>query len=129
MTMFSKEKLTSQDYQDLNLAISRAAPIVRFWYVLPNSWQFVINKDAIVEQTKATSDYDKLHEEHSFMHQDEYNSRTIRLTISSNRRFHLSNLLGLKDNEICVYNPKNPIPEVSVGRRTAHLVQIDGLGW
>lgn len=121
-------KFTSQDYQDLNEAISRAAPKVRFWYVLPNSWRFLINQNAVAEQTGASSDYEKLHKEHSFMFQDEYNSRRIHLATSRNR-FHLGKLVGLKDTEICVYNPQNPIPEVRIGRRNAHLVQIDGLGW
>jgi hypothetical protein len=123
------KKLTSQDYQDLNGAISRAASKVRFWYALPNSWQFLVNQDEVAEQTGATSDYDKLHEEHSFMSQNKYNSKRIHLATSRNRRFHLGRLLGLKDIEICVYNPQNPIPEVRVGRRTASLIQIDGLGW
>lgn len=123
------KKFTSQDYQDLNGAISRAAPKVRFWYVLPNSWQFAINQNTVAEQTGATSDYDKLHEKHSFMSQGEYNSRRIHLATSGNGGFHLGRLVGLRDTEICVYNPQNPIPEVRVGRRNAHLVQIDGLGW
>lgn len=122
-------KLTSQDYEVLNKAISRAAPKIRFWYVLPNSWKFTINQDAVAEQTGATSDYDKLHEEHSSMSQDEYNSERIHLSTPRQGGFHLGKLLGLKNTEICVYNPQNPIPKVNVGRRVAPLVQIDGLGW
>jgi len=122
-------KPTSQDYEDLNEAISRAAPKIRFWYVLENAYKFMINQDSIVEQTGATSDYDKLHKEYSFMTKDEYNSRRIHLATSRNGEFHLGKFLGLRDIDICVYNPQNPLPEVRVGRRNAHLVQIDGLGW
>jgi len=129
MEQFDMKSLTAQDYQDLNGAISRAAPKVRFWYELPNAWQFAINQNGIIGQTGATSDYNKLHEEHEFMSQDEYNSKRIHLAVSRNGKFHLGKLLGLKNVEICVYNPQNPIPEVRVGRRNARLVQIDGLGW
>ncbi len=120
-------KLTLQDYEDLNQAISRAAPKVRFWYVLQNYWPFAINQDAIVEQTEATSDYDKWHNENSFMFQDEYNSTRIHLSPCRNKRFHLGKLLGLRDIIICVYNPKKPLLEIRVGRRVARLIQIDGL--
>jgi len=126
--MFDKSRLNETDYHELNSAISRAAPKVRFWYSLSNAWQFAINQNAIAEQTRATSDYDKLHKEHD-LHEDEYNSKRIHLTNIRNKKFHLSKLLGLKDTDICAYNPQNPIPEIKVGRRTAQLIQIDGLGW
>tara|TARA_Y100000034_G_scaffold130551_2_gene189272 strand:- start:54 stop:935 length:882 start_codon:yes stop_codon:yes gene_type:complete len=129
METFDVTKLTLENYQNLNGAISRAAPKVRFWYNLPNALQFTINQDAVAEQTGAISDYDKLHEKHNFMSQHEYNSRRTHLTASRKGGFHIGKLLGFRDVDICVYNPQNPLPEVKVGRKTAPLVQIDGLGW
>lgn len=127
--MFDRNKLIDKDYEELNSAISRAAPKVRFWYYLSNAWQFGVNQNSIVEQTSAISDYDKLHEEHSFMSEKGHNSRRIHLVNVRNERFHWGKLLGLKGIDICVYNPKNPVPNVRAGRRTAQLTQIDGLGW
>ncbi len=127
--MFDRDKLTAQDYQDLNKAISKASPYVRFWYSLPNAWQFSINKNSIVEQTGAITDYDKLHEENRFMEKNEYNSRKIHLAARRDGRFNLGKLIGLKEIDICVYNPQNPVPEVKIGRRLAQLVQIDGFSW
>lgn len=129
MVRFDTKELTFHDYHVLSGAISRAAPKVRFWYTLSKTWPFAINQSAIAEQTGAISDYDKLHEENTFIFQNEYNSRRIHLATSRDRGFYLGKLFGLNDMEICVYNPQNPIPEVKVGRRNASLIQIDGLGW
>lgn len=124
---FNARKLTAKDYHELSEAISRAAPKIRFWYKLPNSWHFAVNQNAIAEQAGATSDYDKLHDEYCFMTQDKYNTRRIHLSVLENRS-KLGKLLGLRDIEICVYNPKNPLSNVNVRRKNAQLVQIDGLG-
>ncbi len=122
-------KLTLQDYKELNKAISRAAPKIRFRYILKNAYKSMINPDLIIEQTGATSDYDKFHNKYSSITKDKYNSRRIHLVTSKKKRFNLGKIFGLKNFEICVYNPQNPIPNVKVGRKNAHLVQIDGLGW
>jgi len=141
---FDKSKLTEQDYVDLNGAISRAAPRVRFWYNLPNTFMLegrynidkgecsklhFIKLDRIAEETGATCDYDKLHKDHSFMREDRYSTKKIGISDAFPRGFRLGKLFGFKDVDICAYNPSNPLPNVSVGKRKAELVQIDGLGW
>ncbi len=129
MQSFDKSKLAPKDFQDLNEAISRAAPMTRFWYNIPGAWKFMINQERIAEETGAVSDFKKLREGHDFMEEKYYNSRTTHISASDYAGPVLGRLVGLKNNDICVYNPRNSLPEIKVGRKSAQLVQIDGLGW
>lgn len=136
-------KLTLQDYKDLNDAISRAASSVRFWYHLPNTF-FVgdpdhisysnpkhfhfVNLEKIAKETGATSDYDGFSDRiKEILKEDKYNKRKITISGRSKRGFKFRKLLGFKDVDIQVFNPTNPLPSISVGRRKAELIQIDGL--
>ncbi len=123
---FDVDTLNKEGLILLNEAIKRTAPKVRFWYHLPSTRFLAIDRQEIIEQTKATSDFDKLQKKHSFITQDEYNSRRFHSSPVRSER-SLRNFLGFKDWELCVHNPQEPTIALSVGRKKAKLIQIDGI--
>lgn len=134
------DDITQENLSELDGAIRRAAPRVRYWYARPNSFFIRASEDYIdhnhldihflnlkkaIKETGAVSDFEKLKDEHPFI-EERYNSQNHHVSLPY--RFMWKNLLGLKDIEICIYNPTNPSLTLP-GIEDAKLVQIDGLGW
>ncbi|MBU4070223.1 MAG: hypothetical protein KJ646_04540 [Nanoarchaeota archaeon] len=110
-------------------AAKRVAPKIRFWYGSSNIFSSIINKESIIKQTGAMSDYEKLKEgREDWLTQNKYNSEKIFFS-KIYAKSKLKKLFGLKDLEICVYNPENPLPNIKIGRQIGNLIQIDALGW
>ena len=124
MKSFDKTSLTDQDYVDLNESMKNAGPRVKLWYSAPNFFG-PIAKKGIIEQTGATSDFESLKEKYDWMKEDEYNSREIQVS----SRNSLKTLIGFRDLEIAVYNPKNLLPNIKIFGRTADLIQMDALNF
>lgn len=124
MNSFDKSSLKDQDYIDLNTAIRHAGPRVRYWYSAPNFFG-PVNVGRIIEQTKATSDFDSLKGEYDWL--TEYDSKSQRIHVS--KRGGWKSLLGFRDIEFRIYNPENFLPSINVLGRTADLVQIEALNF
>jgi hypothetical protein len=125
--VFDVNTLSENDLNLLNEAIQRTAPKVRFWYNLPSTHSLAIKEQEIIEQTRATSDLEKLHKEHPSMVRDKLNLRKFHSShVRSQKK--LRSLLGFRDWELCVYNPQKPLTALSIGRKKAELIQIDGIG-
>ena len=145
MKMFDKSKLAQCDLDELNQAIKRAAPKVRFWYSLPDTF-FIegfykrakgrrsnfcfIDQNEIACQTGATTDFDKMHEKYPREVKDKYNTQSVVITDAdtSNGKFELKRIWGMKDLNVCVFNPRHPLLNVCIGKKTADLFQMDGRG-
>ena len=126
---FNINRLTSNDLHEFNEVIGRTAPKVRFWYLLQSTRTSSINEQAIIEQTKAVSDFDKLYAKYKFMHKDEYTTKRFLLSEATPKRRTLNRLIGFKNLELCLYNPSNPLAYISIGKKKAELIQIDGIGF
>lgn len=125
---FDVNRLGEEDLNNLNEAIKGISSKVRFWYKLDNFHVFFINERKIVEQTRAVSDYDKLHKEYESMTKEEYNSRSFHLSNKRKRNKGLRGWFGFKDLEFCIHNPENPLVYLDIGNKKAELIQIDGMG-
>lgn len=126
MDNFDLTKLTSEDYSNLGDAVSRAAPRVRIWYALPPVIPSKIDQERIIQETEATSDYDKFPNERM---SPEYDSKKIHFSNQRTEGVGWKKILGFRKLDICVYNPKKIISKLNLGKNLAQIVQIDGNGW
>lgn len=125
---FDVSEFSEDDLNDLNEAIKRTGPKVRYWYKLDNFHYWFFNEQKLVEQTKAISDYNKLSKEYEFMTKDEYNFISFHLSDERKRSKGWRGFVGFKDLEFCVYNPENPLIYLGVENKKAELIQVDSLG-
>jgi len=124
--------LSQEDYTALMAAVSSQGRRVLVWYSLPNSFQTRLNIDDIVSQTEARTDYEVLQEvrpeikrDKFYMELKDYHLKAELKTPRS--RFRLSHLIGKKDREVLVFNPRLVPETIRVGKNSAKLIQIDGL--
>jgi hypothetical protein len=94
---FDFSNLTEQDLSELNDAIRRTAPKVRFWYFLQSAFGFKIKEREVVEQTAPVSDFDKNSSENPFMSDNEYTTRKFHAAPIQYRRTRLREFLGLRN--------------------------------
>ena len=134
METFDRSKLNFQDYQDLNAAVSRAAPKVGAWYLIKNVFLGLFPRELPLRDatnlTEPVSDYGKHHKELDSLIKDEYNARIAFQRMNLARKTNwIGKLAGNRDVEICFYNPRIIVPELSFFCGTANLVEITGWGW